>query len=44
MTNNTPKEGAEPHKYNPSAVQKEINKDKRIGGREAKMIHGLLKG
>jgi hypothetical protein len=31
-------------KYNPNAVQKEINKDKRIGGKEAKAIHSLLKG
>jgi hypothetical protein len=31
-------------KYSPSAVQKEINKDKRIGGKEAKTIHALLKG
>jgi hypothetical protein len=31
-------------KYNAEAVQKEINKDKRIGGKEAKLIHSLLKG
>lgn len=31
-------------KYNSSAVQKEINKDRRIGGKEAKLIHSLLKG
>lgn len=30
--------------YNAAAVQKEINKDKRIGGKEAKAIHALLKG
>ncbi len=30
--------------YNAAAVQKEIEKDKRIGGKEAKAIHGLLKG
>lgn len=34
----------EPVKYNPTAVQKAINKDKRIGGKEAKAIHSLLKG
>lgn len=33
-----------PVKYNGEAVQKEINKDKRIGGKEAKAIHALLKG
>jgi hypothetical protein len=31
-------------RYSQEAVQKEINKDKRIGGREAKRIHALLKG
>ena len=31
-------------KYDPQAVQKEIEKDKRIGGKEAKAIHSLLKG
>jgi len=31
-------------KYNASAVQKEIEKDKRIKPGEAKAIHGLLKG
>lgn len=31
-------------KYNAEAVQKAINKDKRIGGKEAKLIHALLKG
>lgn len=30
--------------YSKSAVDKEIRKDKRIGGREAKAIHRLLKG
>lgn len=30
--------------YNKDAVDKEIKKDKRIGGKEAKAIHGLLKG
>ena len=30
--------------YNAQAVQKEINKDKRINGKEAQMIHALLKG
>ena len=31
-------------KYNKQAVQAEINKDKSIGSKEAKLIHGLLKG
>lgn len=31
-------------KYNAAAVQKEIEKDKRIKPGEAKLIHGLLKG
>ena len=31
-------------RYNPEAVQKEINKDKRIGKGEASTIHRLLKG
>lgn len=31
-------------KYNAEAVQKEINKDPRIKGKEAKAIHGLLRG
>ena len=31
-------------KYNAEAVQKEINKDKRIKPGEAKLIHSLLKG
>lgn len=35
---------AEVSKYNAEAVQKEINKDKRIGDKEAKLIHSLLKG
>jgi hypothetical protein len=30
--------------YNCEAVQKEIDKDKRIGKKEAKLIHALLKG
>lgn len=30
--------------YNAAAVQKEIAKDKRIGKKEAKAIHALLKG
>lgn len=30
--------------YNKDAVQKEINKDKRIGGKEARLIHALLRG
>jgi hypothetical protein len=31
-------------RYNPTAVQNEINKDPRIFKREAAMIHALLKG
>lgn len=31
-------------RYNEPAVEAEIRKDRRIGGREAKMIHALLKG
>jgi uncharacterized protein YbaA (DUF1428 family) len=31
-------------KYNKDAVEKEIKKDPRIKGKEAKMIHALLKG
>lgn len=38
------KKPAEGGKYNASAVQKEIEKDKRIKPGEAKLIHGLLKG
>tara|TARA_R100001086_G_C11713501_1_gene224846 strand:+ start:214 stop:660 length:447 start_codon:yes stop_codon:yes gene_type:complete len=30
--------------YNPAAVEKEIKRDPRIKGREAKAIHRLLKG
>ena len=30
--------------YNKEAVEKEIKKDSRIKGREAKLIHALLKG
>ena len=30
--------------YNKEAVEKEIKKDPRIKGREAKLIHALLKG
>lgn len=32
------------HSYSAVAVQKEINKDKRIGKKEAAMIHRLLRG
>lgn len=32
------------HGYSKSAVDKAIKQDKRIKGREAKMIHALLKG
>jgi hypothetical protein len=31
-------------KYNKSSVDKEIKKDPRIKGKEAKAIHALLKG
>ena len=31
-------------KYNKEAVEKEIKKDRRIKGKEAKLIHALLKG
>lgn len=31
-------------RYNAEAVQAQINKDRRIGGREAKLIHAVLKG
>ena len=31
-------------KYNKQAVQKQIDKDRRIKGKEAKIIHALLKG
>jgi uncharacterized protein YbaA (DUF1428 family) len=31
-------------KYNKDAVEKAIKKDPRIKGKEAKMIHALLKG
>lgn len=30
--------------YNAKAVEKEIRKDPRIKGKEAKLIHALLKG
>jgi len=30
--------------YDPKAVEKEIRKDRRIKGKEAKMIHALLRG
>lgn len=30
--------------YNATAVEAQIKKDKRIKGKEAKMIHALLKG
>jgi hypothetical protein len=35
---------ADMHEYNREAVDREIAKDKRIGKREAKLIHALLKG
>jgi len=31
-------------KYNKESVEKEIKKDRRIKGKEAKLIHALLKG
>jgi hypothetical protein len=34
----------ESHEYSKSAVDKEIKKDKRIKGKEGKMIHAILKG
>lgn len=37
-------EEPKPSKYNEEAVQKEINKDKRIKPKEASAIHRLLKG
>ena len=30
--------------YNADSVQKAIDKDKKIGKKEAKLIHALLKG
>lgn len=30
--------------YNREAVQREIDRDKRIGRKEARLIHALLKG
>jgi hypothetical protein len=30
--------------YDAQAVQREINRDRRIGGREARLIHALLRG
>ena len=32
------------HRYSPVAVQREIDKDKRIKPAEAKLIHALLRG
>jgi len=40
----TPKKPPEGGKYDPIAVNKEINKDKRIKPGEAKLIHAVLKG
>lgn len=40
---NVNKSGEGP-RYSASSVQKEINKDRRIGGKEARLIHSLLKG
>lgn len=34
----------DPHNYSKVAVDKEIKKDKRIGGKEARKIHAVLKG
>ena len=31
-------------RYNAEAVQNEIARDRRIGGREARMIHAVLRG
>jgi len=44
MTKLQKAERALEHVYCPVAVQKQIDKDKRIGKREAKRIHALLKG
>jgi hypothetical protein len=33
-----------PPKYNEKAVEQEIKKNPRIRGKEAKLIHALLKG
>jgi hypothetical protein len=38
------KEATKEPQYNREAVNKEISKDKRIKGKEAKAIHSLLKG
>lgn len=32
------------HRYNKDAVDQAIKKDKRIKGKEARLIHALLKG
>ena len=32
------------NKYNAEAVAKEIGRDRRISGREARLIHSLLRG
>ena len=32
------------NKYNKEAIQKEIEKDKSISKKQAKLIHALLKG
>jgi hypothetical protein len=32
------------HRYSAEAVQREIDKDKRIGKAEARLIHALLRG
>ena len=39
-----PRNGDYGTKYNREAVSKEIGKDKRIKGKEAKMVHALLRG
>jgi hypothetical protein len=44
MTEFTHKQLFNKAKYNKEAVEKEIKKDRRIKGKEAKLIHALLKG
>lgn len=43
MSNPKTDYGSNPN-YNYDAVQREIVKDRRIKGREAKLIHALLRG
>ncbi len=41
---NYPLDRPAPHRYDAVAVEKMIAQDPRIKGKEAKMIHALLKG